>query len=85
MATESAAAAGPVAGYDRRTRCCAAYSNWRDLPMKLTRRSLLLLIAVVCFVLVAIGVGFEGVSLTAIGLAAFAGAFLVDERGLKLG
>jgi hypothetical protein len=53
--------------------------------MKLSRRSILLLIAVVCFVLAGIGIGLGGVSLTAIGLAAFAGAFLVDEAGLKLG
>lgn len=53
--------------------------------MKLSRRSILLLVAVICFVLAAIGVGFGGVSLTAVGLAAFAGAFLVDEGGLKLG
>jgi hypothetical protein len=53
--------------------------------MKLSRRSILLLIAVICFVLAAIGLGFGGVSLTSIGLAAFAGAFLVDERGLRLG
>jgi len=53
--------------------------------MKLTRRSLLLLIAVICFVLAAIGIGLGGVSLTAVGLAAFAGAFLVDEGRLKLG
>ena len=53
--------------------------------MKLTRRSLLLLIAIICFVLSAIGIGFSGVSLLAVGFAAFAGAFLVDEAGLKLG
>lgn len=53
--------------------------------MKLTRRSILLLIAVICFVLAAIGIGFSGVSLTAVGLAAFAGAFLVGDGGLKLG
>lgn len=52
--------------------------------MKLTRRSLLLLIAVICFVLAAIGIGFGGISLTSIGLAAFAGAFLVDEAGFRL-
>lgn len=53
--------------------------------MKLTRRSLLLLIAVVCFALSAVGVGLGTLSLTSIGLAAFAGAFLVDERRLRLG
>jgi hypothetical protein len=53
--------------------------------MKLTRHSLLLLIAVVCFVLAAIGLGVGDINLIAIGLAAFAGAFLVGEAGLKLG
>jgi hypothetical protein len=53
--------------------------------MKFSRRSLLLLIAVICFVLAGIGVGLGGVSLTAIGLAAFAGAFLVDGAGRTLG
>lgn len=48
-------------------------------------RSILLIVAVVCFVLAAIGIGLAGLSLTALGLAAFAGAFLVGERGLKLG
>jgi hypothetical protein len=53
--------------------------------MRLSRRSILLIIAVICFVLSAIGIGFGGVSLTAIGLAAFAGAFLVEEGALRLG
>ncbi|MBA4170726.1 MAG: hypothetical protein H0X68_10025 [Chloroflexi bacterium] len=53
--------------------------------MDLSPRSILLIIAVICFVLAAIGVGFGGISLTAIGLAAFAGAFLVGEGGLKVG
>jgi len=53
--------------------------------MDLSPRSILLIIAVICFVLAAIGVGFGGISLTAVGLAAFAGAFLVGEGGLKVG
>ena len=53
--------------------------------MDLSPRSILLIIAVICFVLAAIGVGLGGISLTAIGLAAFAGAFLVGEGGLKVG
>jgi hypothetical protein len=53
--------------------------------MNFSRRSLLLLVAVVCFALAAIGIGFGGVSITAVGLAAFAGAFLVDGGGLRLG
>ena len=50
----------------------------------MSRRSILLLIAVICFVLSALGVGLANFSLTAIGLAAFAGAFLVGDGGLKL-
>ncbi len=53
--------------------------------MSLNRRSILLLIAVVAFVLSALGIGFTGVSLQAVGLAAFAGAFLVSDGGLRLG
>ena len=51
--------------------------------MNLSRRSILLLVAVVCFVLSALGIGFTGVSLLPTGLAAFAGAFLVDGGGLR--
>ncbi|MEO6578118.1 MAG: hypothetical protein ABIO99_04380 [Candidatus Limnocylindria bacterium] len=50
-----------------------------------SRKSILLLIAIVCFVLAGIGVGIGGVSLVAFGLAAFAGAFLVGDGGFKLG
>jgi hypothetical protein len=50
----------------------------------MSRRSILLLIAVVCFVLSALGIGVANVSLLAVGLAAFAGAFLVDGGGFKL-
>ena len=53
--------------------------------MNLSRRSILLIIAIVCFALSAVGIGFTGFSLTAVGLAAFAGAFLVEGKGLKLG
>jgi hypothetical protein len=59
--------------------------NAGGIPMKFNRRSLLLLIAVVCFVLSAIGIDLGGVGLTSIGLAAFAGAFLVDGAGLRIG
>jgi hypothetical protein len=52
--------------------------------MRLNRRSILLIIAVICFVLSALGIGVTGVSLLAVGLAAFAGAFLVGEGGLRL-
>jgi hypothetical protein len=50
----------------------------------MSRRSVLLIIAVVCFVVAALGVGFANVNFVAIGLAAFAGAFLVDGGGLRL-
>lgn len=52
--------------------------------MSVTRRSILLIIAVVCFLLAAIGVGLGSISLVALGLAAFAGAFLVGDGGLNL-
>jgi hypothetical protein len=42
-------------------------------------RAILLIIAVIAFVLAAIGVSVAGIGLTAIGLAAFAAAFLVGE------
>ena len=50
--------------------------------MSLTARTLLLLIAVILFVLVAIGVDVGALNLTALGLAAFAAAFLVPDRVL---
>ncbi|MGZ8563867.1 MAG: hypothetical protein ACXWWU_09640 [Candidatus Limnocylindria bacterium] len=52
--------------------------------MNFSRQSLLLLIAVICFVLAGVGIGFGGISLIAIGLAAFAGSFLVGDGGFKL-
>ena len=42
-------------------------------------RSILLIVAVVLFVLAALGVGLGEISVIALGLAAFAGAFLVGE------
>jgi hypothetical protein len=50
--------------------------------MTLTLRTLLLLIAVILFVVAAVGVDVKGVSLTALGLACFAGAFLVPNSAL---
>jgi hypothetical protein len=44
--------------------------------MTLTARSVLLLVAVVLFLLAGLGIGVPRVNLTALGLAAFAGAFL---------
>ena len=42
-------------------------------------RAILLIVAVVLFVLAALGIGLGAISITALGLAAFAGAFLVGE------
>ncbi|HEV7811150.1 MAG TPA: hypothetical protein VGO64_11150 [Candidatus Limnocylindrales bacterium] len=47
--------------------------------MQLTVRTLCLLIAVILFVVAAIGVDVRGLSLTALGLAFFAAAFLVPD------
>ena len=52
--------------------------------MSLTPRSILLLIAVVLFLLVAFNVAFGTVALLPLGLAAFAGAFLLDGGGFSL-
>jgi hypothetical protein len=41
-------------------------------------RAILLILAVLAFVLAALGVGITGVSLEALGLAFFAGSFLVS-------
>ena len=48
-------------------------------------RSILLIAAVICFVLAAIGTSLGSIALVPLGLAFFAGAFLVGEGGLKLG
>jgi hypothetical protein len=50
--------------------------------MALNARSLLLIIAVILFVLDALNIGLGSVSLVALGLAAFAGAFLVADMPL---
>jgi hypothetical protein len=47
-------------------------------------RSILLLVAVVLFVLAAVGVGLGGISLVPLGLAFFAAAFLLGDGGLNL-
>jgi hypothetical protein len=52
--------------------------------MNLSPQSLLLLIAVICFVLAGVGIGLGGISLTAIGLAAFAASFLIGNSGFRL-
>ncbi len=50
--------------------------------MTLTLRSLLLLIAVILFVLDAVGVNIGGLDTIALGLALFAAAFLVPDTAL---
>jgi hypothetical protein len=47
-------------------------------------RDILLVVAIICFVLAAIGLKVD-VSLVDIGLAFFAGSFLVGDRGGRLG
>ena len=47
-------------------------------------RSLLLIAAVICFVLAAIGVGLGEIALVPLGLAFFAASFLLGDRGLSL-
>jgi hypothetical protein len=50
--------------------------------MNLTFRSLLLLVAVILFVLAAVGVEVSAISLVPLGLACFAGSFVVPDRAL---
>jgi len=47
--------------------------------MQLTFRTLCLLIAVILFVISALGVDVRGISLVSLGLAFFAGSFLVPD------
>ena len=52
--------------------------------MNLGLRSILLIVAIICFVLAAFGVRLGDVGLTPLGLAFFAGAFLVGDGGLNV-
>lgn len=52
--------------------------------MNLGLRSILLIVAIICFVLAAIGVGVGAVGLLPLGLAFFAGAFLVGDGGFGI-
>jgi hypothetical protein len=60
-------------------------SRWSSAIMRTSWSlgEILLLIAVVCFILAAIGLRVD-VSLVDIGLACFAGSFLVGGRGLRV-
>ena len=52
--------------------------------MNLGVRSILLIVAIVCFVLAAVGVALGDISLIPLGLAFFAAAFLVGDGGFGL-
>jgi hypothetical protein len=52
--------------------------------MSFTPSSILLLVAVVLFVLAALKVALGGLDLVTLGLAAFAGSFLLGSGGLNL-
>jgi hypothetical protein len=52
--------------------------------VSLTPRTILLLVAVILFVLLAVGVQLGTIALLPLGLAAFAGAFLLGDGGLNL-
>ena len=52
--------------------------------MNLGLRSILLLVAVVLFVLAAVGISLGTINLVALGLAFFAGAFLLGDGGLNV-
>ena len=51
--------------------------------MVLTFRSLLLLIAVILFVVAALGVDISSISIVDLGLACLAGSFLVPDREIQ--
>jgi len=52
--------------------------------MNIGLRAVLLIVAVICFVLGAFGVALADINLVALGLAFFAGAFLLGNGGLNL-
>ena len=52
--------------------------------MNLGLRSILLIVAIICFVLAAIGVAVGDIGLVPLGLAFFAAAFLVGDGGFAL-
>lgn len=52
--------------------------------MNMGLRSILLLVAVVLFVLAAVGISLGDINLMALGLAFFAGAFLLGDGGLNV-
>ena len=52
--------------------------------MSLTPRTILLLIAVILFLLATFGMALGSIAILPLGLAAFAGAFLLGDGGLNL-
>jgi hypothetical protein len=52
--------------------------------MSLTPRTILLIVAVIVFLLAAFGIALGTIGLVPLGLAAFAGAFLLGDGGLTL-
>lgn len=52
--------------------------------MNLGLRGILLIVAIICFVLAAIGVGVGDISLVPLGLAFLAAAFLVGDGGFNI-
>ena len=48
-------------------------------------RSILLIAAIICFVLAAVGTSLGSIALVPLGLAFLAGAFLVSDGGFKIG
>lgn len=51
--------------------------------MNLTIGSILLIVAIICFVLAAIGIALGDFGLVPLGLAFFAASFLVGDRGFR--
>jgi len=51
--------------------------------MQLTARTLCILLAVVLFVLAGVGIGFSGISLAWLGMALFAGSFVVPDTAIS--
>jgi hypothetical protein len=47
-------------------------------------RSILLIVAIICFVLAVVGVGLGDIALLPLGLAFFAAAFLIGDGGFSL-
>jgi hypothetical protein len=75
----------PFRGWQARARrgIIEPSSTSPEPVMQLTYRTLCLLIAVILFVVDAFGINVSGISLVSLGLAFFAGSFLVPETSLS--